>query len=567
MNNLAIDVIATATAPVATPPGPANQQALEEQPFSEVLAKAEGAKKTSGKVDGSAREEKNGQPASEKVIDDGGQPPRTAPAKDQAEELGEQQVPANATAEATSATPQLANPTSIQAAAAVVTGLQVLGSANSDVGSNNTAAPETSVQAIGPPDQAIRQATKGSPATPMPADGGNAHTPATNAEGGNAHTPATNAGNGNLSPVAGAENMPAERGAAAATASGQVTSEPGGGKTARVVPKQGYESAVQPQAPAQNDEVTMAAQTRTTVENGVGRLERSDRDDQGKADTPMAVAKTGAGEKTTSSAQMVSQAGEASRPAGHAVQANEAPPQTDPRGKSTAPVSLSKGTPAGAEQPNLQVVEQSAARTGAIRPNSESRPDVRFAESTKEGEKPANAPGTNGNAQVDGMPVRFDSKSEAPPATRTQANGHSADIVQQVIRQATLFSHGGKSGLTIQLQPEHLGKLNLKVLSTSDGVAIRVLAESKQAGEILEANVGQLKAAFQERGMPVERVSVQVGPQAEHYGSQARSQTNWGNGGEQRPAPYLTASHPGSEEVKGSRSTSWEEHRLVDVRV
>ena len=87
----------------------------------------------------------------------------------------------------------------------------------------------------------------------------------------------------------------------------------------------------------------------------------------------------------------------------------------------------------------------------------------------------------------------------------------SAEVVNQVVEQAKVIIGQDKSEMVIQLKPDHLGKLELKVVTEQGIVAAKFIAESHQVKEIIETNMQLLKDSLQKQGISVDSVSVQVG--------------------------------------------------------
>lgn len=87
----------------------------------------------------------------------------------------------------------------------------------------------------------------------------------------------------------------------------------------------------------------------------------------------------------------------------------------------------------------------------------------------------------------------------------------TVDVVNQVIEQAKVILGQDKSEMVIQLKPDHLGKLELKVVTEQRIVAAKFIAESQQVKEIIETNMQLLKDSLQKQGIAIDGVSVQIG--------------------------------------------------------
>lgn len=94
----------------------------------------------------------------------------------------------------------------------------------------------------------------------------------------------------------------------------------------------------------------------------------------------------------------------------------------------------------------------------------------------------------------------------AKPVNVTQS-----EIVNQVIDKAKIELGPMKNSMTMQLTPENLGKINLKI-STERGIVIAsIVAENEAVKEVIENNLQQLKNALEEKGFGVQNLNVSVG--------------------------------------------------------
>lgn len=94
------------------------------------------------------------------------------------------------------------------------------------------------------------------------------------------------------------------------------------------------------------------------------------------------------------------------------------------------------------------------------------------------------------------------------------------DIINQVVKKAEIAVHDGRQEMIMKLEPESLGKLNLKVSVENGIITAKFLAESQQVKEVLESSFNQLKDALQEKGIAVQSFSVSVGQEGKDFQSQ-----------------------------------------------
>lgn len=99
-------------------------------------------------------------------------------------------------------------------------------------------------------------------------------------------------------------------------------------------------------------------------------------------------------------------------------------------------------------------------------------------------------------------------------------------VIEQFVEKADELVSENKSELVVQLKPESLGKISLRVIQERGEVTARFVAENEQVKSILESNMQLLRDSLQKNGVSVQSLSVSVGQRDSGEAS--------GNDGEQR---------------------------------
>jgi len=86
-------------------------------------------------------------------------------------------------------------------------------------------------------------------------------------------------------------------------------------------------------------------------------------------------------------------------------------------------------------------------------------------------------------------------------------------VFQQVVEKAETFLSEDKTEMVIQLKPESLGKISLRVIHERGEIVARFMAESDQVKAILESNMQLLRDSLHKSGVSVQSLSVSVGQQ------------------------------------------------------
>ncbi len=123
---------------------------------------------------------------------------------------------------------------------------------------------------------------------------------------------------------------------------------------------------------------------------------------------------------------------------------------------------------------------------------------------------------------------------------------NTREIIDHIVKNAELLLRANVSELKIQLKPEFLGRLTIKVALEDGAVIARLITENHQVKHMLESNLNSLKQSLESQGIKVERAEVNVqlnnggmfdGSEdsrqylwQEHQHSQQQSYKYWGDG-------------------------------------
>ncbi len=83
-------------------------------------------------------------------------------------------------------------------------------------------------------------------------------------------------------------------------------------------------------------------------------------------------------------------------------------------------------------------------------------------------------------------------------------------VISPAIEKARVILTDEKSEIVIDLKPESLGRLSLKIVTENGAVAARFTADSYQVKEVLEANMQALRDSLERQGLNVQGFSVSV---------------------------------------------------------
>jgi flagellar hook-length control protein FliK len=104
-------------------------------------------------------------------------------------------------------------------------------------------------------------------------------------------------------------------------------------------------------------------------------------------------------------------------------------------------------------------------------------------------------------------------------------------LFAQIVENAKLMLGGNHSEMELNLKPDSLGRLQLKVSIENQVVTARFVAESQQVKQIIETNLNQLRDHLRENGLQVDNLTVSVGTGAneQNYNQAAGNPGNLGS--------------------------------------
>ena len=83
-------------------------------------------------------------------------------------------------------------------------------------------------------------------------------------------------------------------------------------------------------------------------------------------------------------------------------------------------------------------------------------------------------------------------------------------VMKQVVEKAMLNLTNGQSSIKISLKPEALGQLKMQISTENNQVMVKIITQLPMVKDIIESNLSQLKADFQNQGLEIEKFDVSV---------------------------------------------------------
>ncbi len=97
------------------------------------------------------------------------------------------------------------------------------------------------------------------------------------------------------------------------------------------------------------------------------------------------------------------------------------------------------------------------------------------------------------------------------------------EIINQIVEQIKVSVKPDTSSMEIQLNPEHLGKINLQVVAKDGVLSAQFTAQTQIAKEAIESQIVTLKENLNNQGLKVEAIEVTIGTSGFDQSNQANS--------------------------------------------
>jgi flagellar hook-length control protein FliK len=90
----------------------------------------------------------------------------------------------------------------------------------------------------------------------------------------------------------------------------------------------------------------------------------------------------------------------------------------------------------------------------------------------------------------------------------SETAGTQADIFSQLVDKAAAGIQEGKYRMSIQLRPEHLGKVTIQMVMDADGLVVRIHTQNDAVESAISNQIAQLEQALKDKGIAVVRMEV-----------------------------------------------------------
>ncbi len=95
-------------------------------------------------------------------------------------------------------------------------------------------------------------------------------------------------------------------------------------------------------------------------------------------------------------------------------------------------------------------------------------------------------------------------------AARTEAVNPRM-VLDQIVEKIKVITLDNESKMSIQLKPEHLGKVNMEIISKQGIMTAHIMVENEKTRALLEQNIQSLRESLESKGLVIQELEVAVG--------------------------------------------------------
>ncbi|HZW05000.1 MAG TPA: flagellar hook-length control protein FliK, partial [Anaerolineaceae bacterium] len=137
--------------------------------------------------------------------------------------------------------------------------------------------------------------------------------------------------------------------------------------------------------------------------------------------------------------------------------------------------------------------------------------------------------------------------------------GKDQGVLMQMVETIQSSVQKGQSSLRLQLNPQELGSIDVRLVSNPQGVGVTVFADQASTGRLLEMQIDQLRTSLQEAGVQLAHLNVfQHGQQRQEAPADGNRRFS-----QRRLAAFSQHNEPAAEAVAAPRRGQ----SVVDYRV
>jgi flagellar hook-length control protein FliK len=109
---------------------------------------------------------------------------------------------------------------------------------------------------------------------------------------------------------------------------------------------------------------------------------------------------------------------------------------------------------------------------------------------------------------VDGAKIYSTTKSSQINEPARLAEAPKNEVIKQISEQLDGLMKSNKSSLRMQLYPEELGHIDLKIVSSKGGVAVTLIADKTSTQQVLQSEMNSLRQTIEQAGIQLNNLNI-----------------------------------------------------------
>jgi flagellar hook-length control protein FliK len=115
-----------------------------------------------------------------------------------------------------------------------------------------------------------------------------------------------------------------------------------------------------------------------------------------------------------------------------------------------------------------------------------------------------------GELRLETVDVKTGAKVQSMPVVDQQQRIQEFEVVRQVAEKVRYMANQGSQRMTLQLNPEQLGQIDLRIVLKDGEMQVHASVNSDTAQQALESHVGLLRESLEKQNIVLERLEVSV---------------------------------------------------------
>ena len=113
-------------------------------------------------------------------------------------------------------------------------------------------------------------------------------------------------------------------------------------------------------------------------------------------------------------------------------------------------------------------------------------------------------------ASHESLPEHLSRLEQAGRSSEGAQRNLASQTLNQIVQKAVLLNNNGQSTVQIDLKPDFLGHIRMQIVTESQQVVVRIVAEFPFVKDMLDSNLNQLRTELQAQGLDVDELEVSV---------------------------------------------------------